>query len=143
MNRAGKERYRLLEHTADLKVVIFGTSLEELFANTAFMLFDVMLDLKQVSETESRPITLKSADTRELLLDWVRELLFLFSTEGFVVSRTEISILSPDRLAATLHGSRYDPDRHGLKLEIKTPTYHEFRLEECTGSWQATILFDV
>jgi len=43
-------KYRLLEHTADLKVEIFGRDLPELFANAAFMLFDVMVDLKQVRE---------------------------------------------------------------------------------------------
>jgi len=136
-------RYRLLEHTADLKTLIFGPSLVDLFANAAFMLFDVMLDLDRVAATESRPVALQSADTPELLLDWIRELLYLFSTHGFVTRRAEIRTLEAGRLAAVLHGSTYDPARHGLKLEVKTPTYHGFRLEPTPAGWQATILFDV
>lgn len=139
----GGERYRLLEHTADLRVAVFGSTLAELYVNTAWMLFDVMLDLAGIGETESRPVVIQSADSEELYLDWIRELLFLFSTTGFVVRRAEVRELTADRLAATLHGERCDPARHGLKLEIKTPTYHGFRLEETPAGWQATILFDV
>ena len=143
INRGGRERYRLLEHTADLKVAVFGSSLAELFANSAFMLFDVMLDLDAVGETESRTVVLQSADAQELLLDWLRELLFLFSAQGFVTGRAEVLEIETGRLTAVLHGETYDPARHGLKLEVKTPTYHEYRLEETAGGWQATILLDV
>uniref|UniRef100_A0A7C4GEJ7 Archease n=1 Tax=candidate division WOR-3 bacterium TaxID=2052148 RepID=A0A7C4GEJ7_UNCW3 len=75
--------------------------------------------------------------------DWLRELLFLFSAQGFVTGRAEVLEIETGRLTAVLHGETYDPARHGLKLEVKTPTYHEYRLEETAGGWQATILLDV
>lgn len=138
--------YKLLDHTADLKVEIFGRDLPELFANAAFMLFDVMVDLERVKEVQSEEVKIASDDLSELFLDWLRELLFLFSTRGLVIKRVRIKRL--DELAwaleATVYGEPYEPNRHGLKIEIKTPTYHQFAIRKKEdGGWQATVIFDV
>ena len=42
------ERYRELEHPADLRLEIFGADERELFENAAFALFDRMVDLSGV-----------------------------------------------------------------------------------------------
>lgn len=137
--------YRLLDHTADLKVEIYGPGLKELFCNAAFMIFDVMLDLKKVREQGQYEIALQSTDLPELFLDWLRELLFLFSTRSFVTRRVEISALQsePALLKAVVYGESYDPERHGLKIEIKTPTYHQYQLERTQEGYRATVIFDV
>ncbi len=142
--------YRLLEHTADLKVEIYGRTLPELFANAALMLFDTMLYLDRVQPGLEQEIEIKSQDLEELFLDWLRELLYRFSTRGFVTTRTEIINLDPTgaQLRAKVIGADYDLKRHGLKIEIKTPTYHQFRLEKTTiadrtPGFKATVVFDV
>jgi SHS2 domain-containing protein len=56
------------------------------------------------------------------------------------VGRLDIDGLT---LRAEVQGERFDPTRHQVKLEIKTPTYHMFRLEPTPTGWQATVLFDV
>jgi len=143
-------RYRLLDHTADLKVVIVGADLKELFANAAFAVFDCMLEQGAIQEKEQREVVLVAPDLAELFLDWLRELLFLFSTQGLVVARVQFheppapqSGEAPNRLRATVYGESYEPARHGLKLEIKNPTYHDFQLTPTPAGWQATVLFDV
>ncbi|MEO0082398.1 MAG: archease [candidate division WOR-3 bacterium] len=137
--------YRLLDHTSDIKVEIYGHDLSELFTNAAFCLFDLMLDVGKVEPNREREVKLESPNLEELFLDWLRELLFLFSTESFAVRLAEVRVRyqgtesrvpSPGSiasggwtLAAVLHGESYDPDRHGFKVEVKTPTYHEYKLE--------------
>lgn len=145
-------KYRLLEHTADLKVEIYGKDPSELFANAAFMLFDCMVDLHRVKETEARDIQLNSTDLSELFLDWLRELLFLFSTQGLVTKRVIIKHINPEAasLDATIYGQTYEPSVHGLKIEIKTPTYHQYSITEIKAEGEkkqpnlkATVVFDV
>jgi SHS2 domain-containing protein len=138
-------RYRLLEHTADLMVAVYGKDLPELFCNAAFMLFDIMVDIKQVEPKLNEPVELKSIDLEELFLDWLRELLYRFSTRGFVPNRVAIEHLNPGslELKAQLTGEVYQPDKHGLKIEIKTPTYHNYRLEQTATGWIATVVLDV
>ncbi len=135
-------RYRLLEHTADIKAEIFGRDRAELFVNAAFCLFDLMVDLAQVEERERVPVQLQSSDEVELVLDWLRELCFLFSSRGLVVARVEPLELGSASLRAILHGERYQPERHGLKVELKNPTYHDFLLEQTATGWRAVVLFD-
>ena len=138
-----KLRYRLLEHTSDIKVEIYGADLAELFTNAATCLFDLILDLRKVRETQSVPVSLESADLSELFLDWLRELLFLFSTRSLAIRRVEIGSIEPTQIKATVYGEEFDQERHGLKVEVKTPTYHEYRIEKTDEGYRATVILDV
>ena len=135
--------YRKLEHTSDIKVEIYGADLAELFTNAATCLFDLILDLDKVQETRSVPVSLESADLSELFLDWLRELLFLFSTHSLAVRRVEVSSIEPTRINATAFGEEFDAKRHGLKVEVKTPTYHEYRIDKTDEGYRATVILDV
>jgi SHS2 domain-containing protein len=135
--------YRRLEHTSDIKVEIYGADLTELFTNAATCLFDLILDVKRVRETQTVPVALKSADLSELFLDWLRELLFLFSTHSLAIRRVEITSIEPTKVQATVYGEEFDAKRHGLKIEVKTPTYHEYRVEKTEDGYRATVIFDV
>jgi SHS2 domain-containing protein len=138
-----KLRYRRLEHTSDIKVEIYGADLAELFTNAATCLFDLILDPQKVRETQSLPVSLESADLSELFLDWLRELLFLFSTHSLAICRVEIRSIEPTKVQATVFGEEFNAERHGLKVEVKTPTYHEYRIEKTDEGYRATVLFDV
>ena len=135
--------YRRLEHTSDIKVEIYGADLTELFTNAATCLFDLILDLRKVRETQSAPVSLESTDLSELFLDWLRELLFLFSTHSLAIRRVEIGSIEPTQIKATVLGEGFDAKRHGLKVEVKTPTYHEYRIEKGEDGYRATVIFDV
>jgi len=136
-------RYRLLEHTSDVKVEIYGADLAELFTNAAICLFDLILDRSKVHEAASVPVSLESAALPELFLDWLRELLFLFSTRSLAIGRVEIGSIEPTRIKAIVFGEEFDTERHGLKVEVKTPTYHEYRIEEGKDGYRATVILDV
>ncbi|MCX6843235.1 MAG: archease [candidate division WOR-3 bacterium] len=135
--------YRRLEHTSDVKVEIYGANLAGLFTNAATCLFDIVLDLEKVRETQSVPVSLESADLSELFLDWLRELLFLFSTRSLAIRRVEIASIDPTRVKATVFGEEFDAKRHCLKVEVKTPTYHEYRIEKAEDGYRATVILDV
>jgi SHS2 domain-containing protein len=160
-------RYRNIDQTSDLGVEIFGRDLPELFANASFTIFDNILHLGCVVARESRSIELKAGSLEELFMDWLRELLFRFSTEYFVVKEVSnvkieggpgqaqalaagpqslgpgVCADAPWRLAATVKGEKFDPARHQVKIEIKTPTYHMFKIEREGAGYTATVVFDV
>ena len=135
--------YRRLEHTSDIKVEIYGADLAELFTNAATCLFDLILDLGKVQETQSVPVALESAELSELFLDWLRELLFLFSTHSLAIRRVEIHSIEPTQIKATAFGEEFDAECHGLKVEVKTPTYHQYRIDKTAEGYRATVVFDV
>ena len=134
--------YRLLDHTADIRVEITGRDLPELFGNAALCVFDVMLDRSRIRPDRSTEVSLEAADTPELLMDWLRELLFLFSARGLAVAAVEFTLLEPTRLRAVLASEPFDAERHGLRVELKMPTYHGYSLKETPAGWRATVIFD-
>jgi SHS2 domain-containing protein len=114
-----------------------------LLVDAARMVSDVTLDRCAVREAATVEVDLAASEPADLLLDWLRELLYVFSARGFAVARASVRMKGPSTLHAELHGEPYDPGRHGLKLEIKTPTYHGYRFEQTESGCRAVILFDV
>lgn len=136
-------RYRLLDHTSDIGVEIYGADLADLFANAATCLFDLILDRESVGETRTIPVSLEATTLPELFLDWLRELLFLFSARSLAVRRVEIAAVEPTRIEATVFGEEFSQERHGLKVEVKTPTYHQYSIDKTDEGFRATVVFDV
>jgi SHS2 domain-containing protein len=135
--------WRALEHTSDVKVEIYGKDLADLFSNAAVCLFDLILDRGRVREKAKLEVKLKSDSLEELFLDWLRELLFTFSTRTIAVSRVEMKHVEENRLEAILFGEGFNERAHGLKVEVKTPTYHEYRIVKTVAGYTATVILDV
>ena len=122
---------------------IYGSDLAELFTNAAICVFDLILDRGTVQEKVTRPVRLDDESLSELFLDWLRELLFLFSTRSLAVARVEIKSVETTRIEAVLFGEEFDQERHGLKVEVKTPTYHQYHIDRTDKGYRATVIFDV
>lgn len=141
-------KYRYIEHTSDLGVEIFGKDLVELFKNGCFAIFDNIIEDYQtkVNLLEEKGIELESENLQELFFDWLRELLFIFGVEFFIPQRIKELKIKKNKglhLSAKLAGERFDVNRHEVKIEIKTPTYHMYQIEESKAGYKATVIFDV
>ena len=136
-------RYKYIDHTSDLGVEIYGKDLPELFENGLFTIFDNILDLDKVEIREIRKIELSSSTMEELLIDWFRELIFLFSTKYFIAKELKAVKIEDNKLSAEIAGEIFDVKRHKIKIEIKTPTYHMFKIEKSDKGYTATVIFDV
>jgi SHS2 domain-containing protein len=136
--------YRIFDHTADLGVEIAGFSLEELYAGAALTLFDLLTDLSSVRTGVAREIVVAGEDPADLLVNFLRELLYAWNGEGFLVKRCMIREVSSRRLDALLRGEPFDPARHRILKEIKAVTYHKASvLQTPEGGWTARVVFDV
>jgi SHS2 domain-containing protein len=137
------KHYRIFDHTADLGVEVAGATLEELYGGAAFALFDLLTDLRRVREERSQKIDVRGEDRADLLVHLLRECLYLWNGEGFLVKRCSIRKTTPTRLEALLHGEPFDPARHRIRKEIKAVTYHQASVEEGQEGWIARVVFDV
>lgn len=136
-------RYRYLDHTSDLGFEIYGKDLTELFTNGLFAVFDNIIDLNTVEVKEIRKIELSAQSVEELLMDWFRELIFIFATQYFICKQVNSIIFQDHKLTAEIAGEVFDINRHKIKIEIKTPTYHMFSIKKTDSGYRATIVFDV
>jgi len=137
------KRYEIIDHTADVGIQTFGRTCEELFANAAYALFDLMTDLQRVGNKLSCRVQTEGIDREDLLVRWLSELLFLNATQGYLFKDFSFSIFQPTALEATAYGEIFDPIRHEWKTEIKAVTYHQVTVQEKDGQWEGKVIFDV
>ena len=118
--------YRVFDHTADLGVELSAATVEELYAAAAFALFDLLTDLSTVRAGIAREIVVTGEDPADLLVNFLREVLYAWNGEGFLVKTLSgPGDRRPQRLKALLRGECFDPTRHRIKQEIKAVTYHQ------------------
>ena len=73
------EKYKFLEHTADVKFQAFGKNLEEAFTNSALATTEIMTEDK-VKAKEEKTITVSASKKETLLYEFLEHLLFLVDT---------------------------------------------------------------
>lgn len=137
------KRYRVLEHTADLALGVYGRNLEELFSNAAFALFDVLTDLSRVEERTTKAISLHAFDLEQLLVKWLNELLYYHEVEQLLFKRFEIKRLEPGYLEATACGEVFREGVHVIFTSPKAVTHHKIEVAEGPEGWRARVIIDL
>ncbi len=149
--RFGKKGgYRQLDHTADLMIEVVGKGREGLFVSAGKALTDILVGIERVGGEANdgfgtMEVTAEGETLEELLVDWLRELLYLFDVKGWIFSAFEIVELTNNSLKAMCSGETFDIEKHGIKTEIKAATYHglEIKINDESGDCTAVIVFDV
>lgn len=147
-------RWRTLEHTADLAIEIAAPTLPELFVVAGRGLAGLLEGREEGDGEPGRPedgdagartwreLSVASADRSSLLVDWLRELLWIQSSHDLRFVDAEFDRLTDDRLAARAAFEPL-PDRSVIERELKGVTYHDLSLEARPAGWYARVVFDV
>ncbi len=161
------QKFKFLEHTADMKFQAFGKTLEEAFSNSALAMFNAMHDGKIKAKIKKK-ISVKGEDLENLLYNFLEELLFLLDSENFVLSGiADISIaditskagknkpaseISKDnykdsrqkgdyRLVAEVLGD--DAKNYKFNLDVKAITYNEMFVKKEKNKYTIQVVVDV
>jgi SHS2 domain-containing protein len=145
------DRYRYLEHSTDAIVQAHGSSLEELFENSAMGLVNIMFDIDKVENRQSETIIASDENLENLLFDWLEKVLLKIFIDQIVLSRFSIRVFEKDKnleekryfLEAQVGGEKVNYDKHNYKIEIKAITYHELKIQCTDTSYVATFLVDL
>ena len=134
--------FEIINHTADIGIVAYGTDVSQAFANAARALFSLITELDDVGEMLHRDIELTAPDEESLLVGWLNELIYLFDTENIIFKRFDVTRLSNTRLKARSYGEKVDSSRHRLKTGVKAATYHMLKVDKDDGC-RVQVLFDI
>ena len=135
--------YTIFDHTADLGVEIYGKNEEELFCNAAFALFDIMTDISLVHVRGEWEVSAEGGDLEELLVNFLREILYMCNGEGLLLKEFVISEMNNFHVKGTAKGEPFVHDRHCMNIEIKAITYHRVEIKKPPGTWIGRVIFDV
>ena len=142
--------YKLFDHTADIGVEISGRTMKELFVNAARALFEILLatgvnrdDVRHGKRDGGKILEAQGSDAADLLINFLRELLYGFNGEGYVLMNCEILACSAKRLKAKLWVEPYNQRKHAIRTEIKAVTYSGVSVTRNKTGWTARVIFDV
>jgi len=135
--------YRVFDHTADLGIEISGETLGDVYAGAALALSDLLTDISAVRESEERTVAVEGEDEADLLVNFLREVLYAWNGEGFLAKTCAVREISHGRLTAVLRGEPHDPAQHLIRREIKAVTYHQASVRRTAEGWRGRVVFDV
>ena len=142
MNTMAKP-YTLLDHTADLRICVSGTDPANLFKNAGLALFDLITKPDRLRPGEVIEVAVTGDDPADLMVNYLRELLYLWTGNEKLVKLIDIADISDTTVSARVSTDRYQPEHHEILHEIKAVTYHQIEVGRTADGWQATVVFDV
>ncbi|MHA1349380.1 MAG: archease [Promethearchaeota archaeon] len=145
MKKAG---FEFRDHTADVQVRSWGSSLEEAFSQTAYSLMATITpNLKKIIPKVERELTVEAEDKEALLFDFLSEFLYIFDVDELVFNQIYVRSIEKFndnyKLRATLKGEKFDLDKHEIGIEVKAITYSFLNIEEKRESTTIDIVFDI
>ncbi len=133
--------YKILEHTADVRMIVQADSLEKLFSEAVYGMMKIIepkVDNKK--EVIERKISLEAVDTTALLIDFLNEVLLATYIHKEVYNEVIFKSLSERSLEAKLSGFI----AKSLGEDIKAVTYHEADVKnKKDGTWETMLIFDI
>jgi len=137
-----RTKFRLLPHTADLRVEVRAADFPSLCAASVEALFSLLTDRRKVRRAERRTLDSGSGDPEERLLSILRQALLLFSLDRFLV-RDAGAIMQSGIVSLTVRGESVDDARHSAYREIKAVTAHALTVEGGPSGFTARFVVDV
>jgi SHS2 domain-containing protein len=137
------KRFEILDHTADIGLVIYGENLKALFENAGEAFFRLITDLRKVRRRIERRINIGGESLDRLMVDWLSELLYLHDVENLLFQGFKVESVGKDGLKAIVKGEAFREGVHVIKTEVKAVTYHRIEVRQENGRWRAQIILDL
>jgi len=137
------KRFEVLDHTADIGLIVHGGDLKALFENAGEAFFHLITDLRKVKPRIERRINIGGESLERLMVDWINELLYLHDVENFLFKEFEVESVWEDGLKAVVKGEPFQEGTHVIKTEVKAATYHRIEVRKEKGRWRAQIILDL
>jgi len=132
------KNYEILDHPSDVRVRVFGDTKEELFLN-AMEGMNAVLKPDLLKKTTNRRVAVNSYDLNALLVDFLSEVLYLSQVNKEIYTDVVFDKFSDKELEGELKGNKVE----SFSEDIKGVTYHDLKIEQKNGLYEATILFDI
>lgn len=138
------KQFKILAHTADLRLQIFGHTEEELFQNAVSALASI-LGGEEIIKTKKSPagfekIKAEAPDINSLLINFLNEVLTQSQINKKIYLRAKFLKFSPKNLEAQIFGF----ETGEFKKDVKAVTYHRAEISfNKRGIFEITVTLDI
>ncbi|XP_066258617.1 protein archease-like [Euwallacea similis] len=143
------KKYEYLDHTADVQLHSWGTSLKESFEQCGIAMFGYMTELEFVEIKQCEEIEATADDLEGLLFHFLDELLFLFSCDPFLICSklviTEFITEGEFRIKCKCYGEEFRIGKHPQGTEVKAITYSAMQIvnEPDKNQFEVFVIIDI
>jgi SHS2 domain-containing protein len=138
-----KKRFEILDHTADIGLIVYGENLRVLYENAGEAFFHIITDLRKVRRRVEKRIDIKGESLDRLMVDWLSELLYLHDVESLLFKGFKVDSVGEGGLKAIVKGEPFQEGVHVIKTEVKAVTYHQIEVRQENGRWRAQVILDL
>lgn len=139
--------FKLIDHTADIAVLVEGISLEEVFLSACNAWKFITIESNSEKIESSKKFIFCAVNYEILLSDLLNELNFQLSTKKWVFISVKNILIeklnSSIQLEVEIFGEKFDQSKHQLKEEIKAVTLHQMKIEKIKNIFTTKIIFDI
>lgn len=134
-----KQLFIFEEHTADIKIKLFGATLNELFEHAVLAFASYTLSEAHIGLKRKKKIEIKGDDYNSLMYKFFDELIYLLDAEHFLAAKAQV-YFKDNTIRAELFG---DSSFHYEIKQIKAATYAEMYVKKTGKLWEARVVLDV
>ncbi|MFH1284739.1 MAG: archease [Candidatus Peregrinibacteria bacterium] len=132
--------YKILKHSADIKLEVTGKTLEELFKSALEAMSKIMLPNPTEKPPIKREISVTAPDSTILLIDFLNEVLENVDIYKEVYTDIFFLQLTDNKIEAEIYGIH----PNAIRKNIKAVTFHEADIARTKDGWLKTkIVFDI
>lgn len=138
--------FHYLEHVSDAMVEAHGRTLNEVFANSARALVNIVCDLSTIDLNKSVIIKTEGFDQISLLYNWLEKVLLTLVVDNIALANFDVTIeRSRDKydLISACRGEAFSEQKHHYKVEVKAITYHEMKISRRNDMFIVQFLVDL
>lgn len=163
------KKFKIIQHTADVGLEVYGKNYKEIFLNAAFGLLKIICPVrkkappfmrgnkyfrrvktqpeisngvyqnKSITQKHRMKIIIEGLDYENLLVKWLNEIIYQIYVNKKIFSKFQIKQLNQKKLFAVAF---YD-FVHTITKEVKSATYHNLNIKKNNGLLKTKIIFDI
>ncbi len=135
--------YQFEEHTADVKFIVDGKTIEEIFLDSFLALKKSISGEIEIIERIEKKISIRGDNLENLLYLFLEEFLVLLDSENFLPTRiSKIKIdIENYKLEAVVIGDK--ADKYKFSNSVKAVTYSQMEIKKMGEDFKAIVVLDV
>jgi len=135
--------YKFLEHTADVKFLASGKTIEDAFVSCFEALKETISGKITVLSQEKKIIKVQGKDFESLLYNFLEEFLFLLDSEAFLAAKVGKIQINKEKfeLEAEILGDK--AENYKFTNDVKAITYNSMFVKQEGDEWKIQVVLDV
>ena len=135
--------FQVIDHTADTGIRVWAPDFAELLSEAARGMFTQITDPETIDATTVKTISVDGIDETDLVINVLRELLFLFTGNNLLVQWFAADTVNGNAVNGRAGCEPFDPEKHPVRSDIKAVTYAGGDIAALTDGFEITIIFDI